>query len=136
MATRIAVVSSCTGRWPRIPLVVAAALLLALSAGSGWARTFTKLGVGRGLDVSMGVALAVDADGLLWAGSREGLFRYDGYEAVAYLPDPDDPSSISDLDIRSLHVARDGSLWVGTSTGGLNRMEPSSGRFTHFRRAA
>ena len=81
----------------------------------------------------MGVALAVDEDGLLWIGSREGLFRYDGYEAIAYLPDPEDPYSISDVDIRSLHVARDGSLWVGTSTGGLNRMDRASGRFTHFR---
>ena len=81
----------------------------------------------------MGVALAMDADGLLWVASREGLFRYDGYEAIAYLPDSQDPASISDLDIRSLHVASDGSLWVGTSTGGLNRMDPTTGRFTHFR---
>ena len=113
--------------------VLAPVLLLALAAQPAGARVFTEYGVGRGLDVSMGVALAMDADGLLWVASREGLFKYDGYEATAYLPDPEDPASISDIDLRSLHVARDGSLWVGTSTGGLNRMDPATGRFTHFR---
>ncbi len=133
MTLGIAAINTYTGRWSRALWVLALGMLLAFSTGPASARTFTKLGVGRGLDVSMGVALAVDADGLLWIGSREGLFRYDGYEAIAYLPDSEDPYSISDVDIRSLHVASDGSLWVGTSTGGLNRMDASSGRFTHFR---
>ena len=53
------------------------------------ARRFTELGAGRGLDVNVAVSLLVDRDGLLWVGSREGLFRYDGYQATAFLPDPD-----------------------------------------------
>jgi ligand-binding sensor domain-containing protein len=76
--------------------------------------------------------LLVDRDGLLWVGSREGLFRYDGYQATPFLPDPDRPGSISDLDVRSLYEADDGALWVSTNTGGLNRRDPRTGRFAQF----
>ena len=133
MIPRIARHGLAAGQGTRSLGVAALALMLAALASTASARTFTKLGVGRGLDVSMGVALAMDAQGLLWVGSREGLYRYDGYEVLAYLPDAADPDSISDVDIRSLHVARDGSLWVGTSTGGLNRLDPATGRFSHHR---
>ena len=46
---------------------------------AGAARRFTELGAGRGLDANVAVSMLVDRDGLLWVGSREGLFRYDGY---------------------------------------------------------
>src|SRR5512137_3204441 len=96
------------------------------------ARRFTEVGVGRGLDANVAVSLLVDRNGLLWVGSREGLFRYDGYQATPFLPDPDHPGSISDLDIRSLYQADDGALWVSTNTGGLNRRDPKTGKFAQF----
>ena len=108
-------------------------LLLALISGLAHPRTFSELGAGRGLDLSMGVTLVFDHQGFLWVGSREGLFRYDGYEAVVFRPDPDDSTSISDGDIRSMHFAADGALWVGTNTAGLNRYDPATGRFARFR---
>ena len=95
-------------------------------------RQFRKLGVGRGLDANVVTSMLVDRDGLLWVGSREGLFRYDGYLATAFQPDPNRPGSISDVDIRSLYEADDGALWVSTNTGGLNRRDPVTGQFTQF----
>ena len=106
--------------------------LLLLEQDAGAARRFTELGAGRGLDANVAVSMLVDRDGLLWVGSREGLFRYDGYLATPFLPDADRPGSISDLDIRSLYEARDGALWVSTNTGGLNRRDPRTGEFTQF----
>ena len=69
-----------------------AVLSLLLSAQhAGATRRFTEVGVGRGLDANVAVSLLIDRDGLLWVGSREGLFRYDGYQATPFLPDPDRP---------------------------------------------
>jgi signal transduction histidine kinase/ligand-binding sensor domain-containing protein len=111
---------------------VALLVLLLLGQDAGAARRFTELGAGRGLDANVAVSMLVDRDGLLWVGSREGLFRYDGYQATAFLPDADRSGSVSDLDIRALYEARDGALWVSTNTGGLNRRDPRTGEFTQF----
>jgi signal transduction histidine kinase/ligand-binding sensor domain-containing protein len=55
-------------------------------------------------------ALAQDARGYLWVGSTAGLFRFDGAEFIRIpLGEAADPSR----EVRSLHLARDGSLWVG-----------------------
>ena len=113
-------------------LLVAASSLPAAGVAADGARRFTELGSGRGLDARVAVSLLVDRDGLLWVGSREGLFRYDGYQASVFLPDPDRPGQISDIDVRALYGGRDGVLWISTNTGGLNRRDPRSGTFTQF----
>ncbi len=109
-------------------------LALLLHAGvADAARRFVEVGNGRGLDATVVPSLLVDRDGLLWVGSREGLYRYDGYLATAFRPRADDPGSVSDVDIRSLYEARDGSIWVSTNTAGLNRLDRRTGRFTRYR---
>ncbi|MBO4659454.1 MAG: helix-turn-helix domain-containing protein [Prevotella sp.] len=42
-----------------------------------------------------------------------------------------DPSSISPNAVNAMHMQPDGTLWVGTVEGGLNRKNPD-GTFTHF----
>jgi signal transduction histidine kinase/ligand-binding sensor domain-containing protein len=113
-------------------LALAALLLPAIGTSADGGRRFTELGAGRGLDARVAVALLVDRDGLLWVGSREGLFRYDGYQASAFLPDPDRAGYISDIDVRALYQADDGALWISTNTGGLNRRDPRTGTFSQF----
>jgi signal transduction histidine kinase/streptogramin lyase len=110
-----------------------ALLALALAPRAEAERRFLAVGDGRGLAASVVPSMLVDREGLLWVGSREGLFRYDGYLATAYVPVPGDAGSISDVDIRSLYEGRDGSLWVSTNTAGLNRLDRRTGRFTHYR---
>ena len=99
---------------------------------AGGQRFFSEFGAGRGLDARVAVTMLVDRDGLLWVGSREGLFLDDGYQATAFLPDPGRPGQISDIDIRALYQAADGALWVATNTGGLNRRDPRTSAFTQF----
>ena len=115
---------------PFILLAPLAALLFAADAEA--ARRFVEVGAGRGLDAAVVPAMLVDRDGFLWVGSREGLFRYDGYQAVAFLPDSGQPGHVSDVDVRALYEADDGALWVSTNTGGLNRRDPRTGSFTQF----
>lgn len=86
-----------------------------------------------GLSVSVVYAVAQDHQGFLWFGSEDGLNRYDGKEFVVYKHDPDNPDSLGHNWIDALLVDRDGLLWIGTTGGGLDRYDPSSGRFTHYR---
>ena len=118
--------------WRRRALGLLVSLLPAAGIAADGARHFTELGVGRGLDARVAVTLLVDRNGLLWVGSREGLFRYDGYQATTFLPDSERPGQISDIDIRALYEAADGALWISTNTGGLSRRDPKSGVFTQF----
>ena len=114
------------------PWLLVLALLLHAGVADA-ARRFVEVGNGRGLDATVVPAMLVDRDGLLWVGSREGLYRYDGYLATAFRPRAGDPGSVSDIDIRWLYEARDGAIWVSTNTAGLNRLDRRTGRFTRYR---
>ena len=107
-----------------------ACVLLLQSAAAD--QRFVELGAGRGLTASVVNAMLIDRDGLLWVGSREGLFRYDGYEATAALSDRAGPAGDRDLDVRALYEADDGALWVGTLGGGVMRRDPLTGRFRQY----
>jgi len=117
----------CSVRWR-----VAGLLLSTLLQPAVAEQRFVEFGAGRGLTASVVHAMLFDRDGLLWVGSREGLFSYDGYEATAFRPDPADPGSLSDLEVSALYETEDGALWVGTHAGGLNRRDPGTGRFKQF----
>jgi ligand-binding sensor domain-containing protein/DNA-binding CsgD family transcriptional regulator len=114
----------------RLPWLLCACLVVPSPAD---ARTFAPVGATNGLEARVAVSMLMDRDGFLWVGSREGLFRYDGYQTVAFLPDPEDPESIGDIDIRWVYESSDGDIWVGTNTGGLDRFRQASGSFEHFR---
>jgi ligand-binding sensor domain-containing protein/DNA-binding CsgD family transcriptional regulator len=107
-------------------------LLLMMACFSLQARSFSPVGSGRGLEAHVVRSLMVDSSGYLWVGAREGLFRYDGYETRVFLPDSGNRDAISDIDIRYVHESADGSIWIGSNAGGLDRFDPSTGRFTNF----
>lgn len=96
------------------------------------ARIFTPVSEHNGLDARIVSTLMVDNQGFLWVGSREGLYRYDGYEAQAFLPEAGNPKAINDIDIRSVFEDRNGIVWVGTNSGGLNRYDPLTREFNSF----
>ena len=74
-----------------------------------------------------------DARGLLWFGTPEGLYSYDGHRLRAYRNDPADPGSIGDDYIRALMPHSDGTLWVATQGGALSIYDPRRDSFTHHR---
>lgn len=55
--------------------------------------------------------------GFLWFGTKDGLNRYDGYRFKTFRHNPDDAKSIGNNFIRSIFVADDGLIWVGTDAG-------------------
>jgi signal transduction histidine kinase/ligand-binding sensor domain-containing protein len=60
-------------------------------------------------------AIAQTADGYLWLGSSQGLFRFDGITAVRW--DSLGQAPLPSDNIWSLLGARDGALWIGTDRG-------------------
>lgn len=73
-----------------------------------------------------------DRYGFLWFGVQGGLARYDGHSTTIYRHDPNDPHSISDHNVTAWYEDRQGNVWVGTNTGGLNRFDRASETFTRF----
>lgn len=96
------------------------------------ALRFERLGLEDGLSQSTVHAILQDRLGFLWIGTEDGLNRYDGYDFKIYRPDPENPDGINDRWITYLYEDRQGYLWIGTRLGGLNRYDPSTGKFTHL----
>ncbi len=97
-----------------------------------WAR-FQRVGSDTGPLAEVITAVLQDHNGFIWIGSQEGLTRFDGETFVAFRHDPDDSTSISDNSIRTVFEDREGTIWIGTNSAGLERLDQATGRFEHFR---
>jgi ligand-binding sensor domain-containing protein len=80
----------------------------------------------NGLPQSTIMAITQTPDGYLWFGTGFGLVRFDGVRFTVF-NSRNTPALCHD-DIRSLWVARDGALWIGTHREGLSQFR--EGRFT------
>ena len=79
--------------------------------------------------------ISEDRFGRLWLGSRGGgLARFNPKEGIEarYLPDPKNPSSLSDFSVNLLYLAENGELWVGTSENGLSKYRYETDDFVHY----
>ena len=94
---------------------------------------FQRLMVEHGLPQEASHAILQDRVGLMWFGTQEGLVRWDGYQFTVFDHDPNDRASLSNDWVWSLVQDRDGLIWIGTDGGGLNRFDPSTETFAHFR---
>ena len=83
-----------------------------------------------------------DREGVVWAGTRNGgLNKFivkningitpdeTGY-FIRYTNDPNDPSTLIDNTIYSIHDDTRNNLWLGTNGGGLTKFDPQSGLFS------
>ncbi|NVJ09280.1 response regulator [Myxococcus sp. AM001] len=63
------------------------------------------------------MALRRDATGVLWLGTKAGLYSWNGVVAWRFTTDEGLPSLV----VSALYADGDGNLWVGTHRGGLTR---------------
>ena len=94
---------------------------------------FTHLTTEDGLSQNRIYTILQDRTGFMWIGTRDGLNRYDGNTFVVYKHDPNNPETLSANFIRDLIEDKHGDLWVATGSGGLNRFDPITERFTRYR---
>lgn len=93
---------------------------------------FEHLPPEKGVSLNRTQAIIQDSKGFIWFGTAFGLIKYDGYNYKTYSSGNVDSLSLSHNYINCLLEARDGSLWIGTRGGGLNRFDPESETFIHF----
>jgi ligand-binding sensor domain-containing protein/signal transduction histidine kinase len=81
------------------------------------------------------VALYPDRSGALWLATFGGLNKFDPNtnQVTRYVHDPRNPNSLSQDMVLNVYQDRAGMIWIGTYTGGLNKLDPATGRFTHYR---
>ena len=78
------------------------------------------------------VSITQDKYGFLWLAGH-GLYRHDGYSFKPYRHEPGDPDSLADETVRVVFRDRTGILWIGTNSGGLDRLDPAQDTFVHYR---
>lgn len=79
-------------------------------------------------------ALTQDGAGFLWVGTSAGLLRFDGYRFRHFVGQfSGGRPQLGGSFIRSLLVARDGRLWIGTDSDGLASLDPLTERITMHR---
>src|SRR5476651_675048 len=87
-------------------LIVVCLLYLLCDPVSGCAQDINNLHIEKvqeaGLSNDYIVCINQDTKGFVWFGTREGLFRYDGYSFRAFKNLPGDPSSLVNNVIVSL----------------------------------
>src|SRR5579863_9209554 len=88
----------------------------------------------RSLAADAVCALFADHSGRIWVGTDGGLSRYEpgsndfaNYSAAR---------GLSELRIRAIREDHTGALWIGTYRGGLDRLDPATGRLAVFRHDA
>jgi signal transduction histidine kinase/ligand-binding sensor domain-containing protein/CheY-like chemotaxis protein/HPt (histidine-containing phosphotransfer) domain-containing protein len=83
----------------------------------------------RSLAADAVITLYADRKGAIWVGTDGGLSRYE--------PSTDNfvnyGAALSDVRVRAIREDHAGILWIGTYSGGLDRLEPDTGRLTVFR---
>jgi ligand-binding sensor domain-containing protein len=75
----------------------------------------------------MNMALAQTADGYLWVGTTQGLYRFNGISFEQYQPEE---SIFPSRSIFSLFTDRSGGLWIGYLKGGASYLK--NGRVTNY----
>jgi signal transduction histidine kinase/ligand-binding sensor domain-containing protein/HPt (histidine-containing phosphotransfer) domain-containing protein/BarA-like signal transduction histidine kinase len=85
----------------------------------------------QGLSQTSVQALYYDKQGFIWAGTSDGLNRFDGYQFKVYRNNSDKLNSLSNNTILAITEDNNDILWFGTQ-GGLNKFNKKTESFTVF----
>jgi ligand-binding sensor domain-containing protein len=88
-------------------------LLIASTSAVAQRFNFKFYGEEEGLQNLAVQVVLQDRAGFLWAGTQNGLYRYDGSRFAGFGKNEGLPGAR----IESLHESIDGTLWVGTQNG-------------------
>ncbi len=94
---------------------------------------FDRIGNQQGLSQSTVLKIFQDKKGFIWFATRDGLNKYDGYNFTVYRHSFNDPNSISSSNITCISEDKNENLWVGTTDGGINKMDKETGNFIRFK---
>ena len=80
-------------------------------------------------------AIAMDKHGFTWFSdqSNGAIIRYDGSYMKFYIHDPNNPNSLGGPYPECFFIEDSGVIWIGFWGQGLDRFDPTTNTFTHFR---
>ena len=82
-------------------------------------------------------SIAQDRLGYIWIAFRiKGLARYDGSKFITYTHNDKDTNSISGVPLEAIAADSSGNIWIGTLGNGMDRFDPATNIFKHFRHNA
>ena len=93
---------------------------------------FRRISTAAGLSQTRVEQIIQDDQGFMWFGTQFGLNRYDGNSFRVFTPNPANANSISCGSIGALFRDRSNKLWIGCNQF-LDRFDPTTERFTHYR---
>lgn len=76
-----------------------------------------------------------DSNGIIWLGTKNGISFFNKKEQTftTYKFDIENRFSISHNDVRSIYEDGNKNLWIGTFGGGLNKFDPTTGKFNRIK---
>jgi ligand-binding sensor domain-containing protein/signal transduction histidine kinase len=79
--------------------------------------------------------LMEDDQGNLWVATNTGVNRFDPTteRCTRYLHDSSNPGTLGGASVKSIAEDNRGYLWFGTEDSGLDKLDPRTGIFTHYR---
>lgn len=75
--------------------------------------------------------IAQDGKGFMWFGTQYGLYRFDGYDHVAFAPDARTTSPLSGVFVHAMLSDSVGRLWIASDRS-LDILDPNSGAATRI----
>jgi two-component sensor histidine kinase/ligand-binding sensor domain-containing protein len=93
---------------------------------------FNHLPIHRGLSQSIVKGIMQDRRGFIWFATEDGLNKFDAYDIRVMRNDPKNDKTLSYNDITAICQDGSGIIWCGTFNGGLNGLDPVSGKITRY----
>ncbi len=80
-------------------------------------------------------SITQDPQGYIWLSDQDNqcIIRYDGTRMTSFKSDPKNSNSLGGSYPEYLYADHSGILWIGFYGKGLDRLDPETGNFTHFR---
>ncbi|MBI5029783.1 MAG: GAF domain-containing protein [Chloroflexi bacterium] len=80
-------------------------------------------------------SMCQDPSGIMWIGTAFGLNKFDPAtgKSIRYLANRENQNSPSVDSVLAVYQDTTGMVWLGTLTGGLNRFDPQTETFKHYR---
>lgn len=94
---------------------------------------FLNITARDGFNPAIVTSMIQDRKGYIWYGSRNGLFKYDGYKTERFANKYNLANTISSNYVCSIAEDNKGKIWISTATEGLNCFDPVKKRFTRYR---
>ena len=81
---------------------------------------FDQISTQDGLSQNTVRAIIEDRQGFIWAGTLDGLNRYDGYRFLTYKPELGNTNSLIDHRVKDMFQDKEGYLWIKTYKNEFN----------------